>query len=330
MTQNTAIGIDISKSKLDMCIKTQDKYIHKSFKNFNSDYKDINNFLVRNNITKEHQIIVESTGNYHIPVCINLQKRFDVKVINPIISKQKIKYDIRKKKTDKSDAILLAELGSEREFNTSALSVKEIEKLKIVKTIESVNKHITAIKLSIKNTKELFNQIGISTQYFTELLKALKVCELRVEELYEKLYELCDKKELVESVSKVKGITSKTALRLVSLLEDRKFKTKGAMVAYIGIDLSINESGQFRGKKRLTKRGKSILRCDLVRTAWGLYMHNNDIKEFYEKLKAQGRKYYEILVIIARKFVHKLFGAIKHGIFNPNCISEINFSLTSA
>lgn len=95
-----SIGIDISKAVLDVAFKLPD--IFQSFQIDNNEV-EINKLIKRINKTDfKGKIIIESTAHYHyLAVTLLAQAGFDVRLINPLLTKQYSKSKIRKVKTDK-------------------------------------------------------------------------------------------------------------------------------------------------------------------------------------------------------------------------------------
>ena len=100
---------------------------------------------------------------------------------------------------------------------------------------------------------------------------------------------------------------------LVSTAFDRQVKSDRSWVAYVGLDISVRESGKWRGKGKLTKRGNSFLRKRLIGAAWGAMMNYDEVRKYYLKLKAAGRNHIEALCIIARKLLRIAYVVLVQG-----------------
>ncbi len=73
------------------------------------------------------KVIMESTGIYHMPLsCFLADKGFEVLILNPLITHSSKNVDIRKVKTDKRDALKIAELGRDDEIKKSVPLTMEI------------------------------------------------------------------------------------------------------------------------------------------------------------------------------------------------------------
>lgn len=108
-----SVGIDVSKGKSTVCfMKPYGEIIHKPFevKHTESDLKRLVDLI--NKLTEETRVVMESTGAYHYPVVTYLKNRgIFVAVINPLVMNKYINVAIRKGKTDKLDAIKIANFG---------------------------------------------------------------------------------------------------------------------------------------------------------------------------------------------------------------------------
>ncbi len=100
---------------------------------------------------------------------------------------------------------------------------------------------------------------------------------------------------------------------LVSSVFDRGAKSDRSWVAYAGYDISVRESGSWKGKGRLTKRGNSYIRKRLFCAAWGAMMHYPEVRRYYDSLKAAGRNHVEALCIIARKLLRIAYAVLVKG-----------------
>lgn len=324
MTCSTAVGIDVSKKTLDVSIITSGEVRHKKFTNNISGIQSVDRFLKRNLIDDKVQVVLESTGDYHLLSSFKLGKEFNVRIINPIIARQHMKSTVRQVKNDKVDSLQLAELGLRQKLNTVNVTKREIAKRKLVSLIKLLEKHIASLKLSLKNMTRTLDQFGISMNMTESLKEKISKLEETLVEANEELCELVENKEIVKDLGQLKGITRITAAKIMALIEKKTFKSKNALVAFAGLDVSVRESGMWKGKVRLSKRGDEALRKYVVRIAWGLLMHNESFQKYAKVHKEKGRKFGELLVIIARKFLKMLYGAMKDGTrFNVDSLTTV-------
>ena len=114
-----SVGVDVSKGKSTFCIlKPYGEIVSSPFevKHIEEDLKSLDNLLSR--LDGEIRIVMEATGVYHLPILTFLQdKGYFVSVINPFAMKKYAKDNsIRGAKTDKLDAMMIANYGIEKWF----------------------------------------------------------------------------------------------------------------------------------------------------------------------------------------------------------------------
>ncbi|MGX3048547.1 transposase, partial [Ursidibacter arcticus] len=74
----------------------------------------------------------------------------------------------------------------------------------------------------------------------------------------------------------------------------------------------LRESGAFKGKTMLSKRGSTKIRALLYLPAVVAKVHNPDIKSCYERLLAKGKMKIQAIGAAMRHLVHICFGVLKH------------------
>ena len=108
-----SVGIDVSKGKSTVCfMKPYGEIVHRPFevKHTESDLKHLVDLISR--LTEETRVVMEATGAYHFPVLTYLKGHsIFASVINPLVMNKYVNVAIRKGKTDKLDAIKIANFG---------------------------------------------------------------------------------------------------------------------------------------------------------------------------------------------------------------------------
>lgn len=89
-----------------------------------------------------------------------------------------------------------------------------------------------------------------------------------------------------------------------------RFSSSCKLLAYAGLDPSVNQSGNFTAKRtKMSKRGSKILRFALMNAAWNATLNNKTFKDYYDSKMAQGRMHYNAIGHVAHKLVrviHKM------------------------
>lgn len=113
------------------------------------------------------------------------------------------------------------------------------------------------------------------------------------------------------------GIGAIVAAQLVASLTALRFTRADSFIAYTGLDPRPDDSGQRRGRRRLTKRGHGRLRC-LLYNAGMAAARSKLFKPTYQQLRARGLQSTEAIVILARKLARIAFALYQSGqTFDP-------------
>lgn len=114
-----SVGVDVSKGKSTICVlKPYGEIVCRPFeiKHAEKDLESLDSLLKK--LDGEIRIIMEATGIYHLPILTFLEEKgYFVSVINPFAMKKYAKdNNIRGAKTDKLDAITIANYGIDKWF----------------------------------------------------------------------------------------------------------------------------------------------------------------------------------------------------------------------
>lgn len=315
-----AVGIDVSKASLSVALLSagSDVAVHLVKNNL----CDITAFMQDRLAGFSGKIVMESTGRYHLlPALVLSEAGFDVRVINPLLTKKYATSAIRKLKTDKADAKMLARMAVLEE-NLPGAFVPDRRILRIRKKMALINaleKNIQQLKSVMKNYAETLSDLGAPLSAgelaVRETLKELvrEKERLTLEVIKEAKEGRTEKgKENVALLVSVPGVSHYLAALTDALFFPPNVAgNPNTWIAYIGLDVAVKESGEWKGKCLLTKRGNVVLRKRLFSAAWGAIMNNARFRKYYDELKEQGRHHYEALIIIARKILRIMFCVLK-------------------
>ena len=122
----------------------------------------------------------------------------------------------------------------------------------------------------------------------------------------------------VERCRAVPGVGPLTALALVALYHRRQFERADAFIAFMGMDVRVRQSGQWRGRCKLTKQGDPEVRRLLFNAA--MQGRRNPLWEpYYLSLRARGMSTTAAFVALDRKLARVCFALLKNGTdFNPD------------
>ena len=305
------IGIDMSKDNFHAAFSDEEVLIFENSKSGIEEF--IENLTLRDYVKYNTVIGTESTGAYHLLLSEMLRsKGWNIKVINPLVAHKIISSTLRRLKTDKHDAIairkaLVTGAGYTYTDTPEVLVLKALvqEREALVKVRASIKQRVHTHKL-----KEKASALRIGNG-FTRVLKVLS------SEIGGLEKEMLKYLPLVQNLLRtIPGIGTMTAC---------------ALVAYIGLDPRVHESGtSIKGKGFISKRGNRYLRRILFNSAFVARRSNPEMEEYYLKKKGEGKHHFSILCAIERKLIHLIYAVWKRGTpFEARylgCISYKNLS----
>ena len=86
-------------------------------------------------------------------------------------------------------------------------------------------------------------------------------------------------------------------------------------MAYAGLDVTVRESGKWKGQRKLSKRGSGMLRRFLFLAALGSVRERSKsaFGAYYRALEARGLRGYRALVAVMRKMLVVAYHLLKSG-----------------
>ena len=140
----------------------------------------------------------------------------------------------------------------------------------------------------------LVSQIGADNRFIDSL-------EKQMEEYLEEI-------PYSQSVLSIKGIGTVTTAGLIGEVGDfREFGTISEITKLAGLDLFEISSGKHRGRRRISKRGRPLLRKLLYFAAINVVKANGILHEPYQRMLCRGMPKVKALVAIARKLLRIVF-----------------------
>ena len=200
-------------------------------------------------------------------------------------------------------------------------SPKQISSLHLTKLTNILhdNSHGRYNKQDAIRLRELAkNSVGIDNPTLSlQIKQAILQIELYTEQIEE--VEKLSKQILDEMDSKlltIPGMSYNQATVIHGFIGDiNRFNKSCQLLAYAGLDPSIYQSGNFEARStRMSKRGNSLLRYNLVYAAHNLVLHNRTFKEYYDLKRSQGKTHYCALGHCAHKLVRIIFKMLKSNV----------------
>ena len=262
---------------------------------------------------------MEATGcHHHCMADMAVALGFTVYVLNPKDTWHYARGVGMRAKTDRVDAMLIARYIAKESAHLRAYEPATAEQRLMDQLLKRRAKIVslkTAFRLSCSDAPFLTEHANKLITDFTDLLKEIDREIDRLNSL------IPQRREQVKQLQSIAGVGPLTSSWLANLFDRVKFKNGDAVVAFVGMDPRPCDSGQKRGRRRLSKRGSSEGRRLLYNAAMAaaksqvwqpLYMH-------YRQL---GWPSTAAIIIIARKILRVAFALTKQGRpFDPKLVT---------
>ena len=110
----------------------------------------------------------------------------------------------------------------------------------------------------------------------------------------------------------IKGLGVVSVAGIIGEIGDfMKFTTQSEIMKLAGLDLYEISSGKRKGERRISKRGRSLLRKILYYAAIQTIRKNGIMCEYYANLTSRGMKRMMALVAIARKLLRIIYAIVR-------------------
>jgi len=320
------VGIDVSKNTLDVALLqegTAGKARHKVFANSTAGHHQLLSWLQEQGVTVAHACL-EATGTWADAVALALHEAgHQVSVVNPALVRAFGQSQLKRTKTDKADAILIArfcQMHHPPVWSPPAPEIRELQAL--VRRLETLE------EMRLMEENRLTSGVSCEAvradleEHLSDLQKRIDKTRRQIKDHIDQHPDLKSQAKLLESIP---GIGAATAALLLAELGDiSHFDNARQVAAFAGLVPRIRQSGSsVRSKPRLSKVGSSRLRKALYFPALTALRFNPLIKAFGLRLSAAGKSKMLILGAAMRKLLHIAYGVLKsQQPFNPDFVAQ--------
>lgn len=204
---------------------------------------------------------------------------------------------------------------------------KNTEHIALMKDYASLRKlsHGKFTYVKFANLKELAkNSIGFhdecSDLLISSYIKVIKSLEEQIESYESKISTII--KELNPSILTIPGIGQLSAASIIAEYGDIScFSSPAKMLAFAGLEPSINESGTLESNGKMVKHGSGHLRYVLMNSSLTLLKFNPTFYDFYLKKRSEGKSHRVALSHVCKKFIRLIYALeTKHINFDPSLL----------
>lgn len=317
MNKNVYVGCDICKASIDVCVHQEGhRPRSKQFPNSAKGHEQLIEWITR---TKARmRLVMEATGTYSIDFALALGAHafIELMVANPSSTRQFARAQMRRSKTDRVDADMLADFAERMTFVRWTPPAREILELRgmarrmqaltVERTRERARIHQA---LSTKTTPAVvINDIEVNIRHLERRIEAMLRQALRLVASHDRML------EAFKMLTSIRGIANKSAIMILpEILILPESMSVRQWVAHAGLDPRKYASGDSVEKReRISKMGNVKLRRALYMPALVAIRWEPNITAFYEHLIARGKKPLVAIVAVMRKLLHAIYGMFKH------------------
>lgn len=239
-TDTNYTGIDISKLFFDVAFMAEGGYSYHKFSNDDAGFK-----LLLKVLPSGSHVVMEASGPYYLQLASFLTgQAIAVSVVNPLVVRRFCQMRMSRAKTDKKDAMMIAEYGKAEKPSLWQIPEQHVIGLQQMGALLfSLNKERTALS----NQLESFTNSGMLDKQLKKMVvKELGHKEGLIKGLSKSMEAIAKQHyaEMLSNLESIPGMGKKTAMALIVLSGGfDRFDDYRKLSSYIGICPRLFESG---------------------------------------------------------------------------------------
>lgn len=308
------IGIDVSAAKLDVAYLngTQPAELHQ-FDQSAEGHRKLSKFAKKRRV---QAIVLEATGIYFLDAAMALHDAgLPVSVINPRSAHHFARVLLERTKTDRIDAVILAEYA--RRMDLTPWQAPDPRWLALRDLARRINR-LGHLRVGEKNRLHAYSsKQHTAPALIADTTDAIAQLDARIERLAEAARELiAQDPELTREyrlLTSATGVAETSAVAILGEMCLLSPELRSPQVSrYAGLDVRLSQSGTSTQRPgRLSKAGNAYLRSALHMPALSFVQHDPRARAHYQQLIGRGRKKIQALCAIQRKLLTGLWACIR-------------------
>ena len=301
------LGLDISKDKID-AVTAQTPHI--TVPNDEAGYRALLDYLHGHQINPSQiHACCESTNIYYLGIAQYLYRHhIKISVVNPIAIKAYAKMQLRRVKTDKQDAKLIADYCR---IEQPQAWQPESDGKRQLKVIHRRIEQLMAICVQEQNRLQVADEcVKQSIEHLIDTLQAqIDQCRHQMQQVIDNTQDLRQKQQRLETIP---GVGRSTAQILLSVLIDLdKFQTAKHLISYLGLSPVIRDSGKYSGLQRVSKMGNRSVRTSLYMPARAACTRSKLWRGWFDYQVGRGKHPKQVYVMMMCKILRYAYICLK-------------------
>jgi transposase len=296
------IGCDVGKQSLDI-------FLGKKHYKLGNDYDGIQSFISKCECLENPQVVLEPTGGYERKLVRELARQnIQTSVVNPFYVRNFAKSRQDLAKTDKIDCRILAEYGEKMEPRVY------IHKPTYCLDLEELTHRRDSLVEMLREEKQRLEK-DPSDSIKVSIGKVVSFLESEKAEIEAKLRECTEASEQAKAINSIlqseKGVGEQTAAVLIGNLPELGRLDNRQIVKLCGLAPMPHDSGKMHGYRSI-RGGRTRVRQALYMASISAVKSNPVLKEFYQRLRNEGKPSKVAMVAVARKLLIILNAKMRH------------------
>lgn len=278
----TYVGIDVSKLTLDVAAITETGEVkQQTFSNDEAGHAQMITWL---HDFLDRRCVLEATGSYHQRLVKALADGAElVTVLNPAQVSYYAKSHVRRNKTDKVDALMLAMYARERKPAPRQIASTALQTL--ARELHALQEDIARLKNRLEAAEHGLTHPEVPAS----LKRRITALEAEREALQQEMEREAQQRNSddVRLLNSIPGVATKSACFLLAEIGDvRRFSTAAKLVAFAGLTpMQVTSGTSVNKRSHISKLGSADLRRVLFMPSLVGIRHNPILKAFYERLE---------------------------------------------
>lgn len=318
MKTKETIGIDVSKSTVDVCIHSNQLFAE--FKNSINGFNKMLLWINKNTTVLSNHIlyVFENTGMYsHVLSIFLTNKELSFFIASGLDIKRSI--GITRGKDDQVDAkrIALYAYRLKDELEPTKLPETDVVRLKSIFSLRTkLNKQRAGFKASQKEQKAIYSVKEFKIQFEVQK-QMIENLTLQIDKINSEMKSIIEQninlKNTYELITSIKGIGLQTAVIIIAYTDNfNRFENWRKFASYCGIAPFPYQSGtSIKGKTKVSHLANKKLKSIINMCAISAIQHNPEMKRYYLKRVSQGKNKMSTINIIRNKLIARIFAVVK-------------------